>query len=175
MSEPYIGEIRLFAFNFAPRGWFFCEGQILPINQYSSLFSLLGTYYGGDGRNTFALPDLRGRVPLGCGRAATGTQYPIGQAAGTEVNYLAVSNLPPHTHALMATTTEADTDLPNGAALANARSNTYLKPESGPVLNTQFIADSISSVGNGHAVENRQPYLALNYCIAYIGYYPSRS
>src|SRR6476659_8132198 len=103
MAEPFLSEIRIFSFNFAPRGWATCSGQLLPINQNQALFSLLGTAYGGDGRVTFALPDLRGRVPLGTDNLPVGDSYPIGQSAGSEAVTLAVSQMPPHVHALDAT------------------------------------------------------------------------
>ena len=175
MAEPFIGEIRIFAFNFEPRGWFFCDGRLLSISQYSALFSLLGTYYGGNGQSTFALPDLRGRVPINQGAGPGLSTYAIGQSAGLEKVTLLVNNLPPHSHGLMATGTEADTDIPTDAALANARSNTYVKPDSNPALNTALKTGSIGSTGEGLMVENRQPYLSLNFCIAYLGIFPSRS
>lgn len=175
MTEPFIGEIRIFGFNFVPAdGWLQCNGQIVAIQTYQTLYSVIGAVFGGDGRNTFAVPDLRGRVPLGFGQAGTGTTYPFSQAAGVETVPLTVNNLPSHTHGLAATLTEADTDIPTGAALANARSNTYVKPDSNPALNTAFMIGSVGLTGNSIPVENRQPYLAMNFCIAFDGVYPQR-
>ena len=175
MTEPFVGEIRMFGFNYAPEGgWLPCNGDTVPVRSYQALFAVIGTLYGGDGVNNFKLPNLCGRVPLSFGQAATGTMYPIGQTAGKEVVNLVADNLPPHTHALMATTTEADTDLPTGAAIANARSNTYVKPDSKPTLNTNFMAGSVGPTGKSVSVENRQPYLVLNFCIASEGVFPPR-
>src|SRR6476620_9997321 len=107
MAEPFIGEIKMVSFNFAPKGWAMCNGQFLPINQNQALFALLGTMYGGDGKTTFALPDLRGRVAVGVGQSGTGTTYDLGSTGGTEVTKLTVGHLPAHSHAVAATSTAA--------------------------------------------------------------------
>ena len=174
MAEPYVGEIRNFGFTYAPEGWAVCAGQLLSISQYADLFSLLGTTYGGDGHATFALPDLRGRVPINVGHGLGLRQYSMGQKAGSEEVTLTAQNLPAHSHDLMATTTEADTDVPSGGALANSRSNTYLSPTTSPVpaLTVALKEGTITSAGDGESMENRQPYLTTNYCIAVKGMYP---
>ena len=166
--DPFIGEIRLVAFGFAPKGWALCEGQLLPINQNQALFSLLGTSYGGDGRTTFALPDLRGRVPVGAGQSAVGSDYPLGATGGEETVKLATRQLPAHAHAVNASGKAATAKSPAGAfpagggAYAAAR-DVRMKPA------------MIGRTGGGEAHENRQPYLGLNYVIALQGIYPARS
>jgi microcystin-dependent protein len=168
VSDPFIGEIRLVPFAFAPRGWALCEGQLLPINQNQALFSLLGTYYGGDGRTTFALPDLRGRVPVGAGDAVTGTAYALGAVGGQETVKLTASQLPSHTHAVWAWKGAPTTKRPTGAVPAGA--GAY-----GASQDVKMGAKMIGRTGGGQAHDNRQPYLCLNYIIALQGIYPARS
>lgn len=172
--EPFIAEIKLFAGNFAPLGWAFCEGQLLPINQNQALFSLLGTNYGGDGRTTFALPDLRGRVSVHPGAGPGLSQYRLGEKGGAETITLTAQQMPAHSHSLNANTENGDTSDTPGSSLADTRGrdNDYMK--SGAV-NTAMSASSIGSAGDGQAHENRQPYLAINYIIALQGIFPSRS
>lgn len=166
MSEPFLAEVRLFGFNFAPRGWATCDGQILPINQNQALFSLLGTTYGGDGRTTFALPDLRGRVPVHVGDGIN-----LGAKGGEEGHVLTVEEMPSHTHELMASSANAASATPAGNVYARAGSNTYHGADPAVSLRVRTAADT----GNGQAHENMQPYVVLNYCIALQGTFPSRN
>ncbi len=172
--EPFIGEIKLFAGNFAPRGWAFCDGQLMPIAQWQALFSILGTQFGGDGRTTFALPDLRGRVAVHPGTGPGLHSYRAGDKGGAEQVGLTVNQIPAHSHSLNANTNTGDHPDPAGAALADTkgRDRDYLK--SGDV-NTSMSAQSIGSSGGGQPHENRQPYLAVHYIIALQGVFPSRS
>jgi microcystin-dependent protein len=165
MSEPFLAEIRIVGFNFAPRGWALCDGQILPINQNQSLYSLLGTTYGGDGRTSFALPDMRGRVPIHVGNGHT-----EGQKSGEETHTLSASEMPQHTHLIQASSDAADENAVVDRVLAKSgqiyrQSSTLVNMMSGTMTNT----------GGGQAHENMQPYLALNFCIALQGLFPSRN
>jgi microcystin-dependent protein len=166
--DQYIGEIRLVAFNFAPVGWALCDGRLLPINQNQALFSLLGTYFGGDGRTTFAIPDLRGRVPVGTGESVTGTTYDIGATGGEETVKLAVAQLPSHTHRARADKTASTTKNPAGAV--PALGGAYAAAQ-----NANMNATMLTKSGGGQAHENRQPYLSLSYIIALVGIFPSRN
>lgn len=170
MSEPFLAEIRIVGFNFAPRGWAFCDGQLLPINQNQSLYSLLGTTYGGDGRTSFALPDLRGRVPIHVG-ASNGVQHTLGQRSGEETHTLSAAEMPQHDHALQASNDAGNQNSPGGNVFANSGTNTYGAPTSLVSLNS----GTVTNVGGGVAHENMQPYLALNFCIALQGLFPSRN
>jgi microcystin-dependent protein len=169
MAEPFLSEIRLFSFIFAPRGWALCNGQLLPINQNQALFALLGTTYGGNGQVNFALPDLRGRVPIHTGAGNT-----LGQRAGTETHALSASELPQHVHVASGTNTSATTTAPGGAlyASASAAVGTPFGPPSSPVA---MAAGSIAPVGGSGAHENRQPFLTINFCIALQGIFPSQN
>ncbi len=165
MAEPFFGEIRLFSFNFAPRGWAECNGQLLPINQNQALFSLLGTSYGGDGRVNFALPNLQGRTPVHVGG------HDVGQTGGVETVALTEQEMPAHGH-LRATTNQATSGTPVANVLANAPRlgiAAYAQPTSG------VIASSAVSVGGGQAHNNMQPFLTLQFAIALIGVFPSRN
>ncbi|MCP1308603.1 phage tail protein [Paenibacillus tyrfis] len=164
MAEPFLGEIRLFAFTFAPEGWAFCDGQLLPISQNQALFSLLGTTYGGNGSTTFALPDLRGRVAIH--RSADFTQ---GQTGGEVSHTLTISELPSHTHQAIGSSDAANSVLPVNSTWALADSLTY--NQSG---NSQLSPAAISSVGGNQPHNNMQPFLVLNYCIALRGIFPPR-
>jgi microcystin-dependent protein len=166
VGEPFIGEIRTIGYDFAPKGWAFCSGQLLPINQNQALFSILGTTYGGDGRTTFALPDLRGRAPLHTG------SLPLGQPGGEETHTLTLAELPPHTHQVSASNQVATLDDPAGAAWA-ALSAGNLYSTAPP--NTAMHAGSVTTVGNSGPHQNMQPYLVVNFIIALVGIYPSRS
>ncbi|MGD0959430.1 MAG: tail fiber protein [Methylomonas sp.] len=172
MAEPFLGEIRIFAGNFAPTGWFLCQGQLLPINQYAALFSLLGTTYGGNGTNNFALPDLRGRVVVGMGNGAGLTPRVEGEISGAENNTLLASQLPAHSHALVGTSATGATDNPANALLASGSGTPIYNSSSGPV---SLAANSIGATGGGQAVNNMQPYLVINYIIAFQGIFPSRN
>lgn len=166
MSEPFLAEIRIVGFNFAPRGWAFCDGQILPINQNQSLFSLLGTTYGGDGRTSFALPNLRGRTPVHVGNGDS-----LGQKGGEEVHTLSVSELPQHTHVVNATDDLPQADMPTNNVLASAGVNAY-GSLSAPTVNMR--AGMVGGAG-GQAHNNMQPFLTLNFVIALQGLFPSRN
>lgn len=171
MSEPFLGQISMAALNFAPRGWAFCNGQLLAIQQNAALFSLLGTQYGGNGQTTFALPDMRGRVPIGYDNTnVIGTQG--GQAAVT----LLTANMPAHTHSLGATTTTANKRVPFGKMLAADNASVaeyYAVPAAGPT--TTLNPQSVSNVGGSQPHSNMQPYTAISFCIALSGIYPSRN
>ncbi len=173
--EPFIGQIILIGFNFAPRGWALCDGQLLSISQNTALFSLLGTTYGGDGRTTFALPDLRSRVPVHVGTGPGLSMVRWGEKGGLEENTLTVNNLPAHGHPInLAAKEVGDTDDPNNGVIAGNGLNSF-----GSSANTSpgatLAAGTSGSVGNGSQFENRQPFLGLNYAIALTGIYPSRS
>jgi microcystin-dependent protein len=171
--EPFIGMIALFGFDFAPRGWAKCDGQLLPIAQNSALFSLLGTMYGGDGRTTFALPDLRGRVAIGTGQGPGLSPYQTGENGGSQSITLLSSQMPAHTHMLQATNTSGNSGDPSGHILANSGAT---DPEySSAAPNTTMSPQSIGTSGGSQPVPNMQPYLALNYCIALTGIFPSRN
>jgi microcystin-dependent protein len=169
MSEPFLAEIRIVAFNFAPRGWALCDGQILPINQNQSLYSLLGTTYGGDGRTSFGLPDLRGRTPMHKG-SSNGSSHALGQKSGEEAHTLNVNEVPSHDHALKATSANGDAPVPAGNMLG-AYANGY---RDGANL-TDMVDGTIAVAGSGQSHNNMQPYLALHFCIALIGLFPSRN
>ncbi len=168
MSEPFIGEICLFPYTYAPSGWAFCEGQIMQIAQNQALYSLLGTYYGGNGTTTFALPDLRGRVPVGCGQGPNLSNYSLAQQGGNENVTLTSNQIPPHSHLVAANTGDATDSSPaNGVPAAGGA---YAK-SSNATMNPTMIQ---GSGGSNQPHENRAPFLALHYCIALTGLYPTR-
>lgn len=166
MADPFLSEIRIFSFNFAPRGWALCNGQLLPINQNQALFSLLGTTYGGNGQVNFALPDLRGRVPM-----HMGGQLTLGEKAGEEVHTLTVSEMPTHTHPIKGSSDGPTVTTPSGNFFA---SNTGFTPY-GTAANVAMAPECVSNVGGSQAHENRSPYLALSFCIALQGIFPSQN
>lgn len=171
MSDPFIAEIKIFGGNFAPRGYAFCDGQLLPIAQNTALFSLIGTTYGGDGRTTTALPNLQGRAAMHPGQGPGLTNRRLGEAGGVETVTLTESQLPPHNHALQATEEDAVQTDPTGMAYAVADSDVY-KEEAATMVN---MPGETSNTGGSQPHNNMQPYLALNYIIALVGIYPSRS
>lgn len=173
MSEPFLAEVRIVGFNFAPRGWAFCDGQILPINQNQSLYSLLGTTYGGDGKTSFALPDLRGRVPIHVGRSNGGADHRLGQKSGEETHTLSAAEMPQHNHVLQASADAASARTAGGHVFANADISAYRAPANAAAQSMN--AGTLTSVGGSQAHENMQPYLALNFCIALRGLFPSRN
>ena len=180
MASPFLGEIRLFGFNFAPRGWAFCQGQLIAIAQNSALFALLGTIYGGDGQTTFALPDLRGRVPVSFGQGPGLPNVTQGQRAG-EVNHtLNVNEMPGHNHAataqLNASGSAGNSTTPSGnfPAVSTARDNVYSNA-SGATLNAAAAQVTVAAAGGSQPHNNMQPYLGLNFCIAVEGIFPSRN
>jgi len=167
MAEPFLTEIRLFTFNFPPKGWAFCNGQFLPINQNQAMFALLGTMFGGNGQTTFALPDFRDRIPI-----HTGNGHTLGEKGGENSHTVSISEMPTHTHVLNGTSNSANTTNPIGAMLADTKpSELYNANDAGATMNPAVI----STVGGSQAHENRQPYLTLNFCIALQGIFPSQT
>ena len=172
MADPFLSEIRIFSFNFPPKTWAFCNGQLMPINQNQALFSLLGTTYGGNGQTTFALPDLRGQVPIHFGDG-----FILGQSGGQEAHTITQSEMPAHMHFLMASNVQGNSNNPSfggtGHVLAQDPGNVYSNAfaPGAAALNPA----SIANVGGSQPHENRQPFLALNFCIALIGIFPSRN
>ena len=170
MGEPFLSEIRIFTMNFAPKGWALCNGQFLPINQNQALFSLLGTTYGGDGQTTFALPDLRSRVAI-----HTGQGHTLGERAGESAHTVSIAEASTHTHALQASTQAANSPSPT-APQGNVFGVTSGNQIYGPPNNlTAFEPTTVTAIGGSQPHENRQPYLALNFCIALQGVFPSRN
>ncbi|HTH51627.1 MAG TPA: tail fiber protein [Pyrinomonadaceae bacterium] len=168
--EGTIAEIRLFAGNFAPRNWAFCQGQILSISQNTALFSLLGTTYGGNGQTTFALPDFRGRVAVGTGQGPGLSNVTLGEVSGTETNTLLVTNLPAHTHNMVATSADANSSKPAGKVLANSGTT--------PIYNTPSDGTQMGPTGptgGNQPFSIMQPYLGMNYIICLFGIFPSRN
>ena len=172
MSEPFVGEIRMFAGNFAPRGWALCDGQLLAISQNDALFSLLGTIYGGDGRTTFALPDMRGRVPIHTGHGPGLSNRRLGAKTGTEFITLTANHLPSHSHAVMASSDIGNAPNPEDNTLAAATSiDPYISNET---PSTALNANAVASVGGNRRHTNLMPFLCVNFIIALFGIYPSR-
>ena len=172
MSEPFVGEIRMFAGNFAPRSWAFCDGQLLAVTQNDALFSLLGTIYGGDGRTTFGLPDMRGRIPLHQGTGPGLSTRRLGSKSGQETVTLTTNNLTSHTHDLTANTAEATGIAPTGQVIAAANAPRFLRTaEQTENMSPLAIADS----GGSQPHTNLMPTLCINYIIALLGIYPSRN
>lgn len=166
MSTPYLSEIRIFSFNFPPKGWAFCNGQLLPINQNQALFSLLGTTFGGDGRVNFALPNLQGRVPLHFGNG-----FSLGQAGGETAHTLNISEMPAHTHTPVASAAAADQASPaNNYWATNGTFTPYAASS-----NETMVTQAVSNVGGSQPHSNMSPYLALNFCIALLGIFPAQS
>jgi microcystin-dependent protein len=168
--DPFIGELRCFGFNFAPQGWALCNGQLMPIAQNTALFSLLGTMYGGDGRVTFALPDLRGRAPLAFGQGPGLANRTQGEVGGSESVTLTAANLPPHSHTVAASST-ATTKNPAGALPAvTGAGSSY-----GTTADLAMSPTMIGGGGSSQAFADMPPYLVLNWCIALVGIFPPRS
>ena len=164
MAEPFLSEIRIMGFAFAPAGWALCNGQFLPINQNQGLFSLLGTTFGGNGQTTFALPDLRSRVPIHVGSGHT-----LGEAGGQQAHTVTIAEMPTHTHTFNVNNGTGNATNPNGAVLAKAPGNTYGAPTNLVAMNTAMSLN----VGGSQAHVNMQPYLTLSFCIALQGIFPS--
>ena len=173
MATPFIAEIKMFSFNFAPRGWAFTNGQLLPINQNQALFSLLGTIYGGNGQTNFALPNLQDRTPVHFGTSAFGS-YAIGQTGGASTHTLTATEMPAHAHGIAATSSAAPATAigPENALPANAPHEPY---RSGSVTPVPMKAGLVQNSGSGQAHSNLQPYLVVNFCIALQGIFPSRN
>jgi microcystin-dependent protein len=172
MSEPFLGEVKIFGFNFAPRGWATCDGQILPINQTQSLYSLLGTTFGGDGRTSFALPDLRGRVPMHMGSSG-GPSFTMGNKAGEENHTLSAQEMPAHTHTMRASNAPGTSDHAEGAFLAGSENHLYDAGGGGAAALNQASVSTVPGSGQSH--DNMQPYQVVNICIALQGTFPSRN
>lgn len=170
MASPFIGQIQPFGFNFPPRGWATCDGQLLPISQNTALFALLGTTYGGDGRTTFALPDLRGRVPIHMGNGPGLSSYTIGQKSGVETVTLTVPQLPSHNH-----THACSSDDPNAGSPVNNVPAAVANPIYSTTQNALMSPSVIGNAGGSQPHENRQPYLTINFCICLQGIFPSRN
>jgi microcystin-dependent protein len=177
MSDQFLGEVRVFGCNFPPKGWAFCNGQILPISQNTALFSLLGTFYGGDGKSTFGLPNMQGNIPISQGQGAGLSPYFIGQSGGEQTVTLLMTEMPQHNHNLM---TDPDDAPPNSGVPTNNALCTGNSPATAiyttavtPIV--QMNAQTIALVGNGLPHNNMMPFLGLNFCIALQGIYPPRS
>ncbi|HKS28089.1 MAG TPA: tail fiber protein [Pyrinomonadaceae bacterium] len=171
--DPFVAEIRIFPFNFAPKGWAFCNGQLLPISQNTALFSLLGTFYGGDGKSTFALPNLQGNAPMHPGQGNGLSQHFLGEESGSQFVTLIETEIPVHTHTLMCSGAPADTNLPENTAIARTQgASPYLAPAGAPLVMMAF--QSLSIAGSSLPHNNMQPYLTLNFCIALQGVFPAR-
>ncbi len=168
MSTPYLCELRIFSFNFAPRGWAMCNGQLLPINQNQALFSLLGTTYGGNGQTTFGLPNLQGKTPM-----HTGNNHGLGETGGEQAHTVSLSEMPAHTHFVQASTNPPDIAAPAAHFFA---SNTGFSPYGdAATLNEQLAGTACTTIGGSQAHNNMSPYLVLNVCIALQGIFPSRN
>jgi microcystin-dependent protein len=180
MSDPFLGQITLFPYNFAPLGWADCQGQLLPISQNTALFSLLGTQFGGNGTSNFGLPDLQGRAAVGQGTLAGGGTYAMGEADGAETVTITTPTMAAHNHSLNATTAVGSTNAPANAVLATAAKGPPVSRDKGNIYdpaqpNTSLVPASLALAGSGQPHNNVQPSLVLRYCIALRGVYPARS
>jgi microcystin-dependent protein len=171
MSEPFVGEIRMFAGNFAPRGWAFCDGQLLAVSQNDALFSLLGTIYGGDGRTTFGLPDMRGRIPLHQGEGPGLSPRRLGSKGGAEKETLTVNQLPSHSHVFNANTEAATASDPAGRVLADVQGYNFYRDD---IQDTSLAPGAITNTGGSQSHTNLMPTLCVHFIIALFGIYPSR-
>jgi microcystin-dependent protein len=170
VAQPYIGEIRMFAGNFPPNGWMFCDGQQLPISENETLFQLIGTTYGGDGEETFNLPNLQSRVPIHMGNGPDGVNYQLAEAAGTESVTLSTQQIPIHNHALIATGDVGGASVPTSNILAQSPN---IKAYAEVVPNQAMNANSVTPVGGSQPHENCQPFLCINYIISLFGIFPN--
>ncbi len=171
--DPFVAEIRIFPFNFAPKGWAFCDGQILPLSQNTALFSLLGTTYGGDGKSNFALPNMQGNAPMHPGQGPGLSLHDLGETGGRDTVTLLESEIPSHSHALRADTADAaDTNIPSPTASFALSTGGALYQTS---ANTQLAGQALAPAGGDQPHNNMQPYLTLNFCIALQGVYPPRT
>lgn len=172
MADPFVAEIRIFPFNFAPKGWAFCQGQILPLSQNTALFSLLGTMYGGDGKSNFALPNLQNSIALHAGQGPGLSPYTQGETGGTETVALLTSEIPSHIHQAKCSTTDGNDYGPAGDFWAPDVTG---NPQYGATGDVTMAPDAVGAAGSSQPHNNMQPYLALNYCIALQGVFPPRS
>ena len=174
MSDPFVAEIRMFAGNFAPTGWALCDGQLLPISQNTALFSLLGTFYGGDGKSTFALPNLEGSAPLNQGQSNTGTEYFLGQQSGTDTVTLLTSEMPAHNHLMQGGFTQADLSGPTALTVytRSTPGNAYMTVSNANLVTMNFQMLGVSGASLPH--NNMMPYLVVTFIIAMQGVFPPR-
>jgi microcystin-dependent protein len=175
MADPFVAEIRIFPFNFAPKGWAFCDGQILPLSQNTALFSLLGTTYGGDGKSTFALPDLQGASPMHIGFNQPGpglSTHSLGEMSGSDTITLLTSEIPFHTHNMMAATDIGDQNDPTGRVLTISNNGSAYAAGNSPLA--QLAPQTLAPTGGSLPHNNLMPYLTLNFCIALQGVFPPR-
>jgi microcystin-dependent protein len=175
--DPFVAEIRILPFNFAPKGWAFCDGQILPLSQNTALFSLLGTTYGGDGKSNFALPNMQGNAPMHPGQGPGLSLHDLGETGGSETVSLLESEIPSHSHAMMASSDPADNTTPTGHIASNQvgrGNNLYLPNNPLPAL-TNMSDSALAPAGGDQPHNNMQPYLTLNFCIALQGVFPPRT
>jgi microcystin-dependent protein len=167
MAQPYVGEIRMFAGNFAPAGWMFCEGQLLPISEYETLFNLIGTTYGGDGQETFALPDMRGRIPI-----HQGSGFTLAETGGAEEITLTVQQIPAHNHAFLVSTGPAGQSSPSNSVLGNSSSIDLYRED---VTSVSLSSSAVGSVGSSLPHNNFQPYLCVDFIISLFGIFPTQT
>jgi microcystin-dependent protein len=173
MSEPFIGEIKIFPYSFAPKGWAYCDGQIMQISQNQALYSLLGTTYGGNGTSTFALPNLQGRVPIGAGTGPGLSSRPLGQSSGSNSVTLNITEIPAHNHTLAGESVDGTQRTVNNAYPAQAGSLFSYQGAASPLV--QMNGAAVANSGSSQPHNNMQPYLGINYCIALVGLFPSRN
>lgn len=172
MAQPYVGEIRMFAGTFPPVGWMFCDGNQMPISENETLFQLIGTTYGGDGQETFNLPNLQSRIPIHMGTSTTGTTYQLAEMAGTESVTLTLNQIPTHTHPLMATNDSGSQSIAGNAVLAAQSPVSIYRPNATPP-NVAMNASSVNPTGGSQPHENMQPFLCINFIISLFGIFPS--
>lgn len=180
MSQPYVGEVRAFGFQFAPANWAFCNGQLMDISQFSTLFAVIGTTYGGDGAQTFALPNLQGQVPMHWGNGPGGFNTSIGQVQGTTQVTLTQAQTPSHTHTIVAQSIPSGgvverTQVPKSVSYLSDSSPGGVYLDTTPSFNSQLAGNVLSQVGGSQPHDNMQPYLAVNFCMSLFGIFPSRN
>lgn len=173
MAQPYVGEVRMFAGNFAPAGWMFCEGQLLPISENDTLFQLIGTTYGGDGQETFKLPDLRGRIPIHYGNTNAGTIYELADKGGVESVTLTNQQIPSHSHSVLATTDLANSASPADGYLSTTATGNKIYSTANPTI--ALNAQEIGPIGGSQPHDNFQPYLCVNFIISLFGNFPTQN
>lgn len=173
--DPFVAEIRIFPFNFAPKGWAFCDGQILPLSQNTALFSLLGTTYGGDGKSNFALPNMQGNAPMHPGQGPGLSLHDLGETGGSDTVSLLESEIPSHSHTMMSFPGAGNRLIPGGNSIARANGSTPFIPNSPAPPLVNMSDSAVAPAGGDQPHNNMQPYLTLNFCIALQGVYPPRT